>query len=91
MAEIYFINDYYIKTTNWHSAAKSWLKYLGDATDIALKAIDAMDTFEEIFKMLNVFAHEPIMNAGIVKEYYYFDPYYAVEEEDIDDERGCIS
>lgn len=91
MTEIYFINDYYVETTSWHNAAKSWLKYLGADTSIALKAIDAMETFEEIFKMLNVFADEPIMNAGITKEYYYFDDYYAVDKEDIDDERGCIN
>lgn len=84
MTEIYFINDYYVETTSWHNAAKSWLKYLGDATDIAFKAIDAMDNLEEIFKMLNVFASETIVNAGITKEYYYFDNYYKPEEEDFE-------
>lgn len=82
MKEIYFINDYYVETTSWHNAVKSWLKYLGDATDIAFKAIDAMETFEDIFKMVNVFASEAIVNAGIVKEYYYFDGYYKPDEED---------
>ena len=77
MTEVYFINDYYVQTTSGHNAAKSWLKYIGDASDIAFKAIDAMDGFEEIFRMLNVFSHECIVNAGIVKDYYYFDDYYA--------------
>ena len=82
MTEIYFINDYYVETTSWHNAVKSWLKYTGDASDIAFKAIDAMDNFDDIFKMLNVFAGTCIERAGIVKDYYYFEDYCEVNEED---------
>ena len=84
MTEIYFINDYYVETTSWNNAAKSWLKYAGGASDIAYKAIDAMDNFEDLFKMLDVFASEDIERAGIVKEYYYFDGYYKVNDENFD-------
>ena len=82
MTEIYFINDYYVETTSWHNAVKSWLKYIGDASDIAFKAIDAMDNFDDIFKMLNVFDGTCIERAGIVKDYYYFEDYCEVNEED---------
>lgn len=82
MTEIYFINDYYVRATSWHNAVKSWLKYTGGARDIAYKAIDAMDNFDDIFKMLDVFSHDEIERAGIVKEYYYFADYYEVNEED---------
>lgn len=84
MTETYFINNYYVNTTSWHKAAKSWLKYTGDASDIAYKAIDAMDNLEDIFKILDVFSGEIIEKAGIAKEYYYFDGYYGVNEEDFE-------
>lgn len=84
MTEIYFINDYYVETTSWHNAVKSWLKYTGDASDIAYKAIDAMDNFDDIFKMLNVFSGEIIEKAGIAKEYYYFEGYCGVNDEDFE-------
>ena len=84
MTEIYFINDYYVEATSWHNAVKSWLKYLGDASDIAIKGIDAMTNINDIFKMTNVFASERIDRAGIIKDYYYFDGYYKPEEEDFE-------
>jgi hypothetical protein len=84
MTEIYFINDYYVEATSWHNAAKSWLKYHGDASDIAFKAIDAMDNVDDIFSMLNVFASEIIERAGITKEYYYFEDYYNINEENFE-------
>lgn len=84
MTEIYFINDYYVRTTSWHNAAKSWLKYHGDASDIVFKAVDAMNNFEDLFQMLNMFSSEIIEKAGIVKEYYYFDECYDVNEEDFE-------
>ena len=84
MINIYFINDYYVTTTSWKNAVKSWLKYCGDASDIALKGIDAMESIDDIFKMANVFASEEITRAGILREYYYFDGYYAPEDEDGD-------
>ena len=84
MTEIYFINDYYVEATSWQNAAKSWLKYTGGASDIAFKAIDAMDNLDDIFKMLDVFASETIDKAGITKEYYYFDDLCAVNEEDFE-------
>ena len=84
MTEIYFINDYYVETTSWHNAAKSWLKYTGDAKDVIYKAIDAMDNFDDIFKMLDLFSEEVIEKAGIVKDYYYFNDYYSVCEEDFE-------
>ena len=84
MTEIYFINDYYVETTSWHNAVKSWLKYCGDATDIALKGIDAMESLDDIFKMTNAFASERIERAGILKDYYYFNGYFAPEEEDFE-------
>lgn len=76
MTEIYFINDYYVKTTSWHNAVKSWLKYNGDASDIVCKAIDAMESLEEIIKMADVFSSVLIDRIGIVKDYYYFDDFY---------------
>ena len=82
MMEIYFLNNYFVRASSWHNAAKSWLKYHGDATDIACKAIDAMDNLNDIFKMLNVFASEIIERAGIAKEYYYFEGYCDVNDED---------
>ena len=86
MTEIYFINDFYVKTTSWHKAVKSWLNYHGDASDIICKAIDAMESFEEIFKMANMFASEIIERAGIVKDYYYFDGIYEpYDDSDLDD------
>jgi hypothetical protein len=84
MTEIYFINDYYVRAASWHNAVKSWLKYHGDASDIAYKAIDAMDNFDDILRMLDVFSGEVIERAGIVKEYYYFEDYYEVNDEDIE-------
>ena len=84
MTEIYFINDYYVETTSWHNAAKSWLKYTGGASDIAYKAIDAMDNFEDLFKMLDVFASDCIERAGIAKEYYFFEGYCEVNEENFE-------
>jgi formyltetrahydrofolate synthetase len=84
MTEIYFINDYYVETTSWNNAAKSWLKYSGGASDIAYKAIDAMDNVDDIFKMLDVFSADIIERAGIVKEYYYFADYYEVHEENFE-------
>lgn len=84
MTEVYFINDYYVKATSWHNAIKSWLKYCGDASDIALKGIDAMESIDDIFKMASMFAFDEITRAGIIKEYYYFDGYYAPEDEDFE-------
>jgi hypothetical protein len=82
MTEIYFINEYYVKTTSWQNAAKSWLTYIGDATDVKLKAIDSMDNFDDIMKLLDIFAGDNIDNAGIVKEYHCFNDYYEPNEED---------
>lgn len=84
MTEIYFINDYYVEATSWQNAAKSWLKYHGDASDIAFKAIDAMDNVDDIFRILNVFSSEIIERAGITKEYYYFEDYYNINEENFE-------
>lgn len=84
MTEIYFINDYYVESTSWHNAVKSWLKYRGDASDIAYKAIDAMDNIDDIFKMLEVFSSDIIEKAGITKVYYYFEDYFGVNEEDFE-------
>lgn len=84
MTEIYFINDYYVETTSWHNAAKSWLKYIGDGTEVAFKAIDAMSDVKEIFKMLNMLTYRSIDRAGIIKEYYYFKEYEKPNEEDFE-------
>ena len=84
MTEIYFINDYYVEATSWHNAAKSWLKSLGDATEIKFKAIDAMESTEEILKLLEICTDEMIDKAGIVKAYYYFDEGYNPTEEDFE-------
>lgn len=84
MTKTYFINDYYVEATSWHNAAKSWLKYCGDDSDIAFKGIDAMESLDDIFKMTNVFASERIDRAGILKDYYYFDGYYKPDEEDFE-------
>ena len=77
MTEIYFINDYYVEATSWHNAAKSWLKYHGDASAIKFKAIDAMNDINDMFLLLETFSSEIIDRAGVVKDYYYFDEYYA--------------
>ena len=84
MTEIYFINDYYVKTTSWRNAAKSWLKYVGVKTDVAFKAVDAMENLIDIIKMLTILANESIDKAGIVKEYYYFEKYCTPVEEDFE-------
>ena len=84
MTEIYFINDYYVEATSWHNAAKSWLKYLGDATAIKFKAIDAMESVDEIFQVLDICTDEMIENAGIVQSYYYFYDNYKPAEEDFE-------
>jgi hypothetical protein len=84
MTEIYFINDYYVKATSWHNAAKSWLKYTGDASDVKFKAIDAMKDVTDIFLLLEAFASDIIERAGITKDYYYFDSYYEPEEDDFE-------
>lgn len=84
MTEIYFINDYYVEATSWQNAAKSWLKYLGDASDIKFKAIDAMEAAGDIFRLLEICTDEIIERAGIVKTYYYFDDYYTVADEDFE-------
>lgn len=84
MTEVYFINDYYVEATSWHNAVKSWLKYTGDAKEIAFKAIDAMNNFDDLFKMLDIFTSQEIERAGIAKEYYYFADYCEVNEEDFE-------
>ena len=84
MTEIYFINDYYVATTSWHNAVKSWLKYRGDASDIVFKAIDAMQTVDDIFSMAEKLSSDIIERAGIVKDYYYFDDYYNIADEDFE-------
>lgn len=84
MTEVYFINDYYVEATSWHNAAKSWLKYTGDASAIKFKAIDAMEETDDIFRLLEICTSDIIEKAGIVKTYYYFDDYYTVAEEDFE-------
>jgi hypothetical protein len=84
MTEIYFINDYYVEATSWQNAAKSWLKYTGGASEVKFKAIDAMEGADDIFRLLEICTSEIIERAGIVKTYYYFDDYYAPEDEDFE-------
>ena len=84
MTEIYFINDYYVEAASWHNAAKSWLKSLGDATEIKFKAIDAMENAEDILKLLEICTDEPVEIAGIANTYYYFGEYYKPAEEDFE-------
>jgi hypothetical protein len=82
MTKVYFINDYYVEATSWHSAVKSWLKYVGGASDIKFKAIDAMTDIDDIFALLEVLSDEIIERAGIAETYYYFDDYYSPVVED---------
>lgn len=84
MTEIYFINDYYVEATSWHNAAKSWLKYHGDASEIKFKAIDAMNDINDMFLLLETFSSEIIERAGVAKDYYYFDEYYAPADENFE-------
>ena len=84
MTEIYFINDYYVEATSWHNAVKSWMKYTGDASEIKFKAIDAIESIEDIFKLLEICTNEIIERAGIANTYYYFDGYYEPAEEDFE-------
>lgn len=84
MTEIYFINDYYVEATSWNNAAKSWLKYNGGASEVKFKAIDAMQSVDDICQLLETFTYESIDRVGIAKDYYYFDECYAPADEDFD-------
>lgn len=82
MTKTYFINDYYVKATSWHNAAKSWLKYDGGASEVKFKAIDAMTNIDDIFLLLDAISDTIIEKAGIAETYYYFDEYYRPADED---------
>lgn len=68
MTEIYFINDYFVRATSWKNAFISWLKYLGDLTDVMKKAILAMDTVKDIMELVPVFTSEDVDYYGVAKE-----------------------
>lgn len=82
MAEIYFINDFYIRTTSWKSAFKAWLKHFGDLTPVVERALNAMETLDEILELMEMVGHVTIRHIGIAKEFVSFVDYERVREED---------
>ena len=80
MTEIYFINNYFVRTTSWKLAFISWLDYNGDLTDVINKAVLAMDTVEEIVELIGSFTNEDVDYYGIVKELNTPNNYIIVHE-----------
>lgn len=70
MTKIYFINDFFVETTSWKNAFKAWLKYEGYTSNISDKAIDAMDTLEQIVELMGSLSPTYIHRFGIVSELY---------------------
>lgn len=81
MIEIYFINDYFVKTTSWKLAFMSWLNYNGDLTTVVNKAILAMDTVEEIIELIGAFTDADVDYYGVVKEVNTLKNYIIIHEE----------
>lgn len=82
MEEIYFINDFYVRTTSWHKAFKSWLSYYGELTTIMEKSLNAMETLDEILKLVGALSKHTIRHIGIAKEFTSFVDYERVLDED---------
>ena len=82
MKEIYFINDFYVNTTNWKCAFRAWLKHFGDLTPVAEKSLNAMDTLDEMLELMGMVSHVTIRHIGIAKEFVSFVDYERVREED---------
>lgn len=82
MEEIYFINDFYVRTTSWHKAFKSWLSYYGELTAIMEKSLNATETLDEILKLVGALSKHTIRHIGIAKEFTSFVDYEHVREED---------
>lgn len=82
MAEIYFINDFYINTTSWHKAFRAWLKHFGDLTPVVERALNAMETLDEMLELMEMASHVTIRHIGIAKEFTSFVDYERVLEED---------
>lgn len=81
MTEIYFINNYFVRTTSWKLAFISWLNYNGDLTHVVNKAILAMDTVEEIIELIGSFTNEDVDYYGIAREINTPNNYIVIHEE----------
>jgi hypothetical protein len=81
MIEIYFINDYFVRTTSWKLAFISWLNHNGDLTDVLNKAILAMDTIEEMIELMGAFTSEEVDYYGIAKEISTPNKFITIHEE----------
>lgn len=73
MAEIYFINDFFVETASWKNAFKAWLEYEGYTSNVRDKAIDAMDTLEQIVELMGSLSPTYIQRFGVVSEFYASD------------------
>lgn len=73
MTEVYFINDFFVKTTNWQNAFKAWIQYEGYTSNISDKAIDAMDTVEQIIELMGSLSPTYIQRYGVISELYVSD------------------
>lgn len=80
MTEIYFINNYFVRTTSWKLAFISWLNYNGDLTGVLNKAVLAMDTVEEIIELMESFTNEDVDYYGIAKELNTPNNYIVIHE-----------
>lgn len=82
MNEIYFINDFYIRTTSWHKAFRALLKYYGELTSVVERSLNAMETLDEILELMDMVSCITIRHIGIAKEFTSFVDYERVLEED---------
>ncbi len=81
MEEIYFINDFYIRTTSWHRAFRAWLKHFGDLTPVVERSLNVMENLDEILELMEMVSHITIRHIGIAKEFVSFVDYERVLEE----------
>ena len=81
MTEIYFINDFYIRTTSWKSAFRAFLNHYGSLTTVVAKSLNAMDNLDEILELMEMATCVPIRHIGIAKEFMPFVDYEFIREE----------
>ena len=79
MTKIYFINDFFVKTTSWQNAFKAWLKWEGYTTNVSSKAIDAMDTVEQMIELMRSLSPTYIQRYGKVSEFHASDSCFEPE------------
>lgn len=80
MLEIYFINDYFVRTTNWKLAFISWLDHNGDLNNVINKAVLAMDTVDEILEIIPMFTDMDVEYFGIAREFVSNSRYIELHE-----------